>query len=690
MPRKQRKSPQQTFEVSQKDLESYYSKYLPGFAPGGAYRTQPYRSSAMYATTGGRLAGFMDRVARGVGNAVKPKPPRPGVNKRDYQKTTITNNTNQDQYYDFDDGSVETKNVAMAEGINGALGMDAYLTDLQQVKGADGNPVFSKSYWNRDTGEVDYLNPDPNARTEADIANQRISDVQGTHMNLNNGVVESYYDGTQNVAYNSNAPLTPPPVTGGTTVTTSQSDPVVPQGSSAQEQRNNTYNTFCEQNPDQCPERKYGGDLPKAKEGWFDDALNYTQTALSTAGLTPGLGIIPDIANTLISGARVTGDYISGSDPTKNLTSLALNAGSMIPGLGQAAGVASIANDTKNYATKATSVPQNTTGQSPLITENYRNYTQPNMLRRGGGLPRFQGHIGSNATDWDIIGGGSYEEEEEDNNQQQPIIPFQPNDPANEVTGLKPQSVDWGMGDEPSSNMQEPSFNYQLYQMSNDPANNTVPGGSEKIDGPQVPNLLSSPSDQQGPSPEGTIDQDVSWGDTFGQQVRNKFNYGKDKVLDSKVVRGSSGAADLAVEGAGIFNDWFGDRQAEARKIQGISGTTTNEMAGVKSADADGLYGNYDQNTGKLRPDDGIVSHFAKRGLEMYQDKGEFSQQPEHDTALLRQFLQMSEPTFQFSQKAIEDQKKSLGYMKNGGQVLDLDEGLIQELIAAGADIKIL
>jgi hypothetical protein len=40
--------------------------------------------------------------------------------------------------------------------------------------------------------------------------------------------------------------------------------------------------------------------------------------------------------------------------------------------------------------------------------------------------------------------------------------------------------------------------------------------------------------------------------------------------------------------------------------------------------------------------------------------------------------------------KAIEDQKKSLGQMKHGGQVLDLDEGLIQELIAAGADIKIL
>jgi len=74
----------------------------------------------------------------------------------------------------------------------------------------------------------------------------------------------------------------------------------------------------------------------------------------------------------------------------------------------------------------------------------------------------------------------------------------------------------------------------------------------------------------------------------------------------------------------------------------------------------------------------------------MYQDRGEFSQQPEHDTALLRQFLQMSDPTFQFSQSAIEEQKKSLGQMRNGGQVLDLDEGLIRELIAAGANIEIL
>ena len=110
----------------------------------------------------------------------------------------------------------------------------------------------------------------------------------------------------------------------------------------------------------------------------------------------------------------------------------------------------------------------------------------------------------------------------------------------------------------------------------------------------------------------------------------------------------------------------------------------------IYSADADGLYGNYDQNSGLLRPDDGIVSHFAKHGLEMYQDRGEVSQQQGQDTELLRQFLQMSDPTFQFSQSAIEDQKKSLGQMRNGGQVLDLDEGLIQELIAAGADIKIL
>jgi len=76
--------------------------------------------------------------------------------------------------------------------------------------------------------------------------------------------------------------------------------------------------------------------------------------------------------------------------------------------------------------------------------------------------------------------------------------------------------------------------------------------------------------------------------------------------------------------------------------------------------------------------------------LGTHLQKGGGSQQQGQDTELLRQFLQMSDPTFQFSQSAIEDQKKSLGQMRNGGQVLDLDEGLIQELIAAGADIKIL
>ena len=53
------------------------------------------------------------------------------------------------------------------------------------------------------------------------------------------------------------------------------------------------------------------------------DVLNTVQTALDVAGLTPGVGIIPDAANAVISAAR------------GNLADAGLSAAAMIPGVGQ-------------------------------------------------------------------------------------------------------------------------------------------------------------------------------------------------------------------------------------------------------------------------------------------------------------------------------------------------------------------
>jgi hypothetical protein len=130
----------------------------------------------------------------------------------------------------------------------------------------------------------------------------------------------------------------------------------------------------------------YGGQLPMAKDGWWDSvkegasnlydsakktydetdfktpinkALDYSQTTLSAAGLTPAVGIIPDAINTAISAGRTGHAAITGdTEATKKYgTSLALNAASMIPVAGQAAGVTSLANDAVNYAADSTVTP---------------------------------------------------------------------------------------------------------------------------------------------------------------------------------------------------------------------------------------------------------------------------------------------------------------------------------------------
>ena len=108
---------------------------------------------------------------------------------------------------------------------------------------------------------------------------------------------------------------------------------------------------------------KASGVYNKAKEVYdetdfktpINKALDYTQTTLSAAGLTPAVGIIPDAINTAISAGRTGHATITGDDDAakKYGTSLALNAASMVPVAGQAAGVASLANDAVNYASGA-------------------------------------------------------------------------------------------------------------------------------------------------------------------------------------------------------------------------------------------------------------------------------------------------------------------------------------------------
>ena len=49
------------------------------------------------------------------------------------------------------------------------------------------------------------------------------------------------------------------------------------------------------------------------KKGKSDDILDKVQTGLTAAGLTPGVGVIPDLINVGVSGARTVGAKLTGN-----------------------------------------------------------------------------------------------------------------------------------------------------------------------------------------------------------------------------------------------------------------------------------------------------------------------------------------------------------------------------------------
>ena len=67
------------------------------------------------------------------------------------------------------------------------------------------------------------------------------------------------------------------------------------------------------------------------------DALDRTQDALTVGGLSPGIGIFADAANTLISGGRAAYEGYKGNTDAakKHLGDMAINAGAMVPVVGQ-------------------------------------------------------------------------------------------------------------------------------------------------------------------------------------------------------------------------------------------------------------------------------------------------------------------------------------------------------------------
>ncbi len=128
--------------------------------------------------------------------------------------------------------------------------------------------------------------------------------------------------------------------------------------------------------------------VPKMNEGgnWFSKAVDYGQTALGAAGLTPGpVGLGADAINTGISGIRAGYNKFIGDDESakKHTENMALNATSMIPGpAGWAAGASGLAKDMAGYAG---AIDDNKSITTQVADSMQTKPSQPTMAVKGTG-----------------------------------------------------------------------------------------------------------------------------------------------------------------------------------------------------------------------------------------------------------------------------------------------------------------
>ena len=119
------------------------------------------------------------------------------------------------------------------------------------------------------------------------------------------------------------------------------------------------------------------GRLYNSIPNWVTPALDYTQTALGTAGMTPGYGAIADLANANLSGYRAGFAGLSGdtSNAVKHGENAVINAVSAIPGPGDVVGAANLAKDAAIYT--GVKKDQSLTGDVMDLASGEDYYEQP-------------------------------------------------------------------------------------------------------------------------------------------------------------------------------------------------------------------------------------------------------------------------------------------------------------------------
>ena len=134
--------------------------------------------------------------------------------------------------------------------------------------------------------------------------------------------------------------------------------------------------------------------------------LDQAQTALDVGGMTPGAGIIPDLANVAISGGRSIYNLLKGDTGAakKHVSQAGMSLGASIPFLGQLFGGAKIAKKGSNLLKNWKNVGKNKTDLSKtMIFEK-----PPVSSTKFGGYARKEDLLRANAQKAKRYGGSDF------------------------------------------------------------------------------------------------------------------------------------------------------------------------------------------------------------------------------------------------------------------------------------------
>ena len=562
MARRKIKNKEQTFEVSQDDLQGYYSRYLPQYGPGGPLpATNPWFKIA---NLGNKLSNF-----KNVSNK--------DIKAKDYMKFSLTNTAkagdlsgDETEFLMKDDGTfqVDENNKKIPNPLydtgNRYLSMDEKNNPVMLTYGQNRakllNPIFgpdservksgrfSARRVNPVTGKVEYVNPDGSVRTSGDIAEDQLQPYNAESFNFDkdNNVVSwnttkynDYNEPTEIITnpYDVNNPFNiKDPYSKQKDISDDyfkkdieeidENENIHPK---SQKQITEEYLKKINQNIDETTktDAKYGGQLPKAQNSeeflgsgpinWsaqFDEAE--LQGALDAQAENYGIADAADI------------DPMTGMPTTGSLSTY----GEVWSGEGweDVAGVTPTTDDFK--------VDDMAWHNDQLVPE---------------------------------AGGSAFVQDDY-------------------VTGD-------GQGD---LTLGEDKMKLARKNLKK----------KEKAD-KKAERLANR---------EQKAKKRKMWGDNLAQQATNFGNYLFDKTANSKPVA----ALDMVKDVASIYTDVMDNIEAdrmENKKFQGMN--TIDNLVDPLEANAEGTKGNYDTLTGLLRIDDAVVSELARDGKELYQVGGE-------------------------------------------------------------------